>query len=165
MLIYHIVPACVRSRQKAKKVETVTVDVFIGRMVQHIMPKGFQRVRYYGLQATKTFKKWADVISKGIQAIGRVIKGTYRIIRVKKYRERYIELSSRDPLLCSYCGNEMILWAIWYPKYGMLYDEYENIKAGKYTPPVIDGEEPGDRGSGCSVWPSPGGIQLSLFSL
>ena len=59
------------------------MDVFIGRMVQHIMPKGFQRVRYYGLQATKTFKKWVDVISKGIQEIGRVIKGTYKIIRVK----------------------------------------------------------------------------------
>lgn len=152
-------------KTKAKKVETVTADVFIGRMVQHIMPKGFQRVRYYGLQATKTFKKWADVISKGIQAIGRVIKGTYKIIRVKKYRERYIELSYRDPLLCSYCGNEMILWTIWHPKYGILYDEYENIKAGKYTPSVINGVEARDRGSGCSVWPSSGGIQLSLLSL
>jgi hypothetical protein len=91
-------------------------------------------------------------------------KGTYKIIRVKNI-ERYIELSSRDPFLCCYCGNEMILWAIWHPKYGMLYDEYENIKAGKYTSPVIDGGEPRDRGSGCSVWPSPGGIQLSLFSL
>jgi hypothetical protein len=27
---------------------------FIGRMVQHVVPKGFQRVRYYGVQATKT---------------------------------------------------------------------------------------------------------------
>jgi|GEM_PF-2852785 len=36
---------------------------FIGRMVQHILPKGFQRIRYYGLQATKTYEKWAERIS------------------------------------------------------------------------------------------------------
>jgi len=31
--------------------ETVPVDTFIGRMVQHTMPKGFKRIRYYGVQA------------------------------------------------------------------------------------------------------------------
>jgi len=150
---------------KSKKTETVPVDVFIGRMVQHIMPKGFQRVRYYGLQATKTYKKWADVISKGIKTAGRVIKGAYRVIRVKKYRERYIEISSKDPLLCGYCGNEMMLWSIWHPKYGMLFDEYENIKAGKYTPYVINREKAGNRRGGCSVRPPAGRVQLPLFEM
>jgi hypothetical protein len=42
--------------------ETVTVDRFIGRMVQHVMPKGFKRIRYYGMQATKTFAKVKLVI-------------------------------------------------------------------------------------------------------
>ena len=37
--------------------ETVEVMTFIGRMVQHTMPKGFKRIRYYGVQATKTFAK------------------------------------------------------------------------------------------------------------
>src|SRR6476660_9438791 len=37
--------------------ETVEVETFIGRMVQHIGPKGFKRIRYYGVQATKTFAK------------------------------------------------------------------------------------------------------------
>ncbi|MCP3889926.1 MAG: hypothetical protein GY702_13800 [Desulfobulbaceae bacterium] len=45
---------------KAKKVETVSVFTFIGRMVQHILMKGFNRVRYYGLQATKSYSKWAS---------------------------------------------------------------------------------------------------------
>jgi Putative transposase len=35
-----------------RTVETVDRTTFIGRMVQHILPKGFQRIRYYGLQAT-----------------------------------------------------------------------------------------------------------------
>jgi len=32
--------------------ETVDVDTFIGRMVQHTRPKGFKRIRYDGVQAT-----------------------------------------------------------------------------------------------------------------
>jgi hypothetical protein len=32
--------------------ETVEVDTFIGRMVQHTMPKGFKRIRYYGVQGS-----------------------------------------------------------------------------------------------------------------
>jgi len=31
--------------------ETVEVNTFIGRMIQHTMPKGFKRIRYYGVQA------------------------------------------------------------------------------------------------------------------
>jgi len=57
-------------------VVTVNVLAFIGRMVQHILPKGFQRIRYYGLQATKTFKKWAEAIKVGLRRIGRVINPT-----------------------------------------------------------------------------------------
>src|SRR2546422_8581758 len=37
--------------------ETVDVDTFIGRMVQHTVPKGFKRIRYYGVQGAKTFAK------------------------------------------------------------------------------------------------------------
>ena len=37
--------------------ETVDAQTFIGRMIQHVVPKGFKRVRYYGVQATKTFAK------------------------------------------------------------------------------------------------------------
>jgi hypothetical protein len=147
---------------KSKKVETVGVEVFIGRMVQHIMPKGFQRIRYYGLQATKTFKKWSGVIQKGIRSFGRVVKGAYQIVRGKKYRERYIEISAQDPFLCRHCGHEMVLWKIWHPKYGVIYDEYENLKFGKYD---ITFKEKDCRGGGCSVRPPSGGIQLPLFPL
>ncbi|MCI5145364.1 MAG: hypothetical protein D3923_07480, partial [Candidatus Electrothrix sp. AR3] len=45
-------------KSKAIEVERVPVFIFIGRMVQHIQVKGFKRVRYYGLQATKSCSKW-----------------------------------------------------------------------------------------------------------
>ncbi len=113
-------------RTKSRKFEIVDVLTFIGRMVQHIMPKWFQRVRYFGFQATKTFKKWAKAIREGVQEIGRIVKGAYQIVKSKKYRERYKEISGHDPMKCRYCGDEMELWKIWHPKYGIIYDEYKN---------------------------------------
>ena len=40
-----------------RKREEVDVFRFIGRMVQHILPKGMQRVRYYGLHAAAVYRK------------------------------------------------------------------------------------------------------------
>ena len=107
---------------KKRKTETVGVLKFIGRMVQHIVPKGFQRIRYYGLQATKSFKKWASVIKEGLKKIGKVIKGAYQVIAFKNYRSRYMESTKKDPFMCDNCKGEMEVWRIWHPKYGLLYD-------------------------------------------
>ena len=52
-----------------------TVDTFIGRMVQHTMPKGFKRIRYYGVQATKTFAKVKVVIQAALAKVEGVVKG------------------------------------------------------------------------------------------
>lgn len=119
-------------KTKSRQFETVDAITFIYRMVQHIMPKWFQRVRYFGLQATKTFKKWCKVIKRGLSKIGRIVQGAYQVVARKKYRERYKEVSGRDPLLCRYCGSKMELWKIWHPKYGVIFDEWENLKSGKY---------------------------------
>ncbi len=146
---------------KRKKVETVDVYTFIGRMVQHILSKGFQRIRYYGLQSTKTFSKWREVVEGGVKRIGRLVKGVYQVLLKKRYRERYKEVSGRDPMICKHCGAEMELYRIWHPKYGVIYDELENIKAGKYEVGVGNDREEG----GYSVWPPTGVLQLSLSSL
>lgn len=109
-------------RTKQRKIETVTVETFIGRMVQHILPKGFQRIRYYGLQATKTFAKWCNTVRDGLKKIGRVIKDAYHIVALNNYRSRHMEAFHKDPLICSHCNHEMELWKLWHPEYGLLYD-------------------------------------------
>jgi len=54
-----------RSHQSARVAqETVEVYTFIGRMVQHVFPRGFQRIRYYGVQATKTFATLKGLIQE-----------------------------------------------------------------------------------------------------
>lgn len=148
---------------KSKKVESVDVYTFIGRMVQHILPKGFQRIRYYGLQSTKTFVKWIDVVKEGLKLIGRVVKGTYQVLCNKRYRERYKEVSGHDPMICKHCGEEMDLFRIWHPKYGVIYDELENIKRGKYE--VGGGNDDINRRGRYSVRSAAQVLQLPLFQL
>jgi len=67
-------------------------------------------------------------------ALGRLIKGTYRIAVQKTYRARVLASTGRDPLRCTRCGGEMMLWQVWHPRYGVVYDELHEIKRGRYGP-------------------------------
>src|SRR5712691_5164956 len=82
--------------------ETVAVETFIGRMVQHTVPKGFKRIRYYGVQATKTFAKVKGVIQAALATVEGVVKGAVKIIARLTYRQRYEQGTGLDPLICPY---------------------------------------------------------------
>jgi hypothetical protein len=113
--------------------ETVPVATFIGRMVQHMMPKGFKRIRYYGVQATTTFAKVRVAIQAALAKVEGVVKGAIKIIARLTYRQRYEQSTGRDPFRCPHCGKEMEVWRIWHPTYGVIYDEGEVIKRGTYA--------------------------------
>ena len=116
--------------------ETVDTDTFIGRMIQHTMPKGFKRIRYYGVQATKTFARVKVVIQAALAKVEGVIKGAVKIIARLTYRQRYEQSTGRDPFRCPYCQGEMEVGRIWHPTYGVIYDEGEVIKRGAYASTV-----------------------------
>src|SRR5712691_7244674 len=113
--------------------ETVAVETFIGRMVQHTVPKGFKRIRYYGVQATKTFAKVKAAIQAALAKVEGVVKGAVKIIARLTYRQRYEQSTGRDPLVCPHCRGEMGVWRIWHPTYGVIYAEVEVIKRGTYA--------------------------------
>jgi Putative transposase len=143
--------------------ETVAVSTFIGRMVQHVFPKGFQRLRYYGVQATKTFAKLKGLIQEALAKMKGVVKGAIKIIAPLTYRQRYQQSTGRDPLRCPHCHAEMGLWKIWHPQYGVIYDELEAIQRGKYAsqaPRAAPTATPGR-----TLRPAAGGVPLSLPGL
>jgi len=133
-------------KTKQRQEDEVSALTFIGRMVQHILPKGFHRIRYYGLHATCKAKKVKGVLTALMVALGRLIKGTYRIVAQKTYRERVLASTGRDPLRCARCGGEMMLWQVWHPRYGVVYDELQAIKRGRYGP--CRGSPPGTGADG-----------------
>jgi hypothetical protein len=119
-------------RTERSTYETVDVITFIGRMIQHTMPKGFKRIRYYGVQATKTFAKLKGIIRAALARVEGIVKGAVKIIARLTYRERYEKSTGRDPLICPHCQGEMRLLRIWHPIYGIIYDEAQVIKRGTY---------------------------------
>ena len=123
---------------RTERVEHETVDVitFIGRMVQHTMPKGFKRIRYYGVQATKTFAKVKVLIREALAKIEGVVKGAVKIMARLTYRQRYAQSTGRDPLICPHCRGEMGVWRLWHPTYGVIHDEGEVIRRGTYASPA-----------------------------
>jgi hypothetical protein len=59
--------------------ETVAGDTLSGRMVQHVFAQSFQRLWYYGVQATKTFAKLQGVIQAALAKVQSVVTGAIKI--------------------------------------------------------------------------------------
>jgi hypothetical protein len=91
---------------------TVTVDTVIGRMVQHTVPKGFKRIRYDGVQATKTFAQVQAVMQAALAQVEEVVKGAVKIIARLPSRQRSEQSTGRDPFRCRHGQREMELWGI-----------------------------------------------------
>lgn len=144
------------------KREEAEVDalVFIGRMVQHILPKGFQRIRYYGIQATCCANKMRDKI-EGIlnnaneKSDDGKARDTYKITG---YRERIKNSFGIDPMICTKCETEMEFRGIWHPEYGWIVDKWDEF--------FIDTEVFGDgkekRKSGVTVRRTEPVLQLQM---
>src|SRR6266581_3899284 len=66
-----------------------------------------------------------------------------RILRYDGQRVRYwsrdqiVASTGRDPLRCPRCGGAMRLWKVWHPRYGVVYDELQQIKRGRYDPRAV----------------------------
>ena len=75
--------------------EDIDIFTFIGRMGQHILPKGMQRIRYYGLQATAVYQKIRKKLRAILPADAGQCRETSTIAR-KNYQQRVIETSSKS---------------------------------------------------------------------
>jgi hypothetical protein len=111
----------------------VAVETCIGRMVQHAVPKGCKRIRYYGVQATQTLAKGKVAIQVALAMVEDVVKGAVQMLARLTYRQRYEQSTGRDPFRCPHCQSAMAVWCIWHPTYGVIYDEGEVIKRGTYA--------------------------------
>ncbi len=80
------------------KVMNLDVEEFIRRFLLHVLPEGFQRIRYYGFLANRYRQKKL--------ALCRVLLGmqsSHVSALATDYRQRYEELTGRSLLLCPQC--------------------------------------------------------------
>lgn len=121
-------------RSKEVEIENIDVMNFIGRMAQQILPKGFQRARYYGLQSNKSFEKSKKKIISG-QEQGTEVKNTFKAAKYC-YSDRMKIWLGRDPLVCKECGHSMELVKIWSKEIGVIYDLLELYSKASQAPPM-----------------------------
>jgi len=77
---------------------TVRVMEFIRRFLQHTLPAGFQKVRYYGFLSSAAKNKWEIVLK-------------YWGIKAKKTENQEAENVQSKKILCRHCSAEMNLRA------------------------------------------------------
>lgn len=102
------------------KHETLPALQFIGRMAQHILPKGFQRIRYYGLHGNVRYQKMREYLAEIIPPQTTDDPRGYRVLGPKPFAQLFFESFGKDPLLCPKCGDNMMLELIYHPKYGTI---------------------------------------------
>ena len=85
-----------------------------------------------GLLAAGALQAQTEVIQAALAKVAGVVKGAVKIIARLTYKQRYEKSTGRNPLVCEHCRSEMGLWRIWHPTYGVIYDEGEEIKRGRY---------------------------------
>jgi hypothetical protein len=62
-----------------------------------------------------------------------VLKGAIKIIARLIPRQRYEQSTGRAPLRCLHRQRDMEVWCIWHPTDGVIYDELEAMRRGKYA--------------------------------
>ena len=87
------------SRTKVYKFMKLTTEEFIRRFLQHVLPKGFVKVRYFGLFATK---------NRILLTIVRQLFDSTSIINTKP-NDKTAATKMSLIILCPVCGNQMNL--------------------------------------------------------
>lgn len=100
--------------------ETISVFRFIGRMVQHILPKGFQRIRYYGLHSNVRYAEERKHLARILPEHHRDDPRGFYVLQRKPFAQLFFETFNLDPLLCPRCGKIMTLELIKHPEYGII---------------------------------------------
>lgn len=114
---------------------------FIARLIQHIPAKGLKLIRHYGLYARAKFNKAKEVIDKIFRQVKSTCQQFLSFLSLPShtnYRQRLQTSFGTDPLKCPNCGEELILYEVWHPKYGTVYDIYKNQRWKDY---VVEEEE------------------------
>jgi Putative transposase/Transposase zinc-binding domain len=80
------------------KVMDLEADEFIRRFLLHVLPEGFQRIRYYGFLANRDRR---NKLALCRQLLG--MQTSSQTTSIKDYRQHYQELTGRSLTLCPRC--------------------------------------------------------------
>ena len=121
------------------KHESLPVLIFIGRMAQHILPKGFQRIRYYGIHANTRYAQVRHLLAPTLPSPPPPDPATFYVLPRQSFAQLFTQAFGSNPLLCPRCKNPFELELIFHPRYGIirqfnLFTEFPNETAPPTRP-------------------------------
>ncbi|HWR44842.1 IS91 family transposase, partial [Sporomusa sp.] len=87
-----------------EKVETLSVEEFIGRLIQHIPEEYFKLIRHYGIYGRRIRSICRKILGQWQERVKRWIIKMNRIKR-RNWSQRQKEQNGQDPAICRRCGN------------------------------------------------------------
>ena len=118
-----------KDHRKGEVHETIPATEFIGRMIQHLPPKNFRMVRYYGIYARPVREKIHALVASALKVL------VQRAHQVAEYftRKRGVrpeparEPSGKGEMRCPSCGStRLLLIRIWNKRAGVVYDLFRD---------------------------------------
>jgi hypothetical protein len=90
----------------------LTPEEFIRRFLLHVLPKGFVKVRHYGLLAGSNVK---DKLERALRLLEKGRPESSDEAPVEDWRARLLRLCGVDFRRCPLCGNETMTRRLWVP--------------------------------------------------
>jgi len=135
-----------KDHRRGEVKETITAVEFIGRMIQHLPPKGFRMVRYYGIYARPVREKIhalvATVLKNLVDCARKVAQylssrrhdfalkngkpAQARPGKADEYQKKADERFGKGDVCCPNCGLKMTLIVIWSKARGIVYDLFKD---------------------------------------
>jgi hypothetical protein len=94
-----------RRRGNEKRLLTLDAPVFVRRFLQHVLPRGFVRVRHFGLQANGCR---IQLLARARQLLGSPAPPSPDAPLRESWQNLLHRLTGRDPSLCPYCERGIL---------------------------------------------------------
>jgi len=88
-----------------EKLETLTVEEFIKRLIVHIPDEQFKTIRYYGIYSRRIKTISKKLISNWQKEVRKWIVNVKKIVKRRTWQQRIKEQTGKDPMICPHCGN------------------------------------------------------------
>jgi hypothetical protein len=86
-----------------EKVEKVTVEEFITRVIRHIPDENFKTIRYYGVYSRRLKKTSKKLVSTWQKEARKLLVKATKLLKRRSWRERIKTTTGKDPLVCPKC--------------------------------------------------------------
>jgi hypothetical protein len=88
-----------------EKLERITVEEFIARLIRHIPDEQFKTIRYYGVYSRRIKSLCKRLVSAWRRETRKWITKAKRTLKRRNWRERMKEKWGEDPMVCPKCEN------------------------------------------------------------